>query len=865
VSINRLSTSFNFINKGVSLSSGEGDTSQNVRFVDDSPQWRYSIDGVDDGIRSVADTPDVSLADFMARPVKIAQYAWAVGAVPVENLLNPWQEFFSNRRVVNRINNFSLLRCRLCVRVLINGNPFYYGRMLVSYVPLHLYDQVSYVGTDSIDLITASQRPHIYLDPTNSQGGSLCLPFVWPDNSSHIPTGNIGALGILSFREMNSLRHANGGTEPIDVTVFAWAEDLVLSAPTLEPCAFLVPQAGQDEYGTGPISRPAGVIARIASSLRSTPIVAPYARATELAASTVSSIAQMFGYSRPNVISEITQMKPVFVGNLANTNVCDTSMKLTLDCKAETTVDTRVMGLSGADEMTITSITTRESYYNTFVWPQNAQPETLLFNAYVTPMMYQQAFDGSYHFTPTCFASLPFNQWRGTLRYRFQVVCSNFHKGRLKIVYDPVGVVSPPEYNAQYTRIIDISSERDFTIDIGWAARKSFLRIPPLVPDPNFSNTVPLPDGFPFSNGVIAVYVVNNLTAPNDSVINDVDVNCFMCSTPDFELVEPTDGKIELLSLFPNPTNPNLARNSLDSVPGREKLMSPPRSPFFDRLPDDGVPDKDLVLEPQAGPADDAPAPVAQESQDTICESVDVTDKTLHVLYGDPVVSLRQLFKRYSIYRLVGINPQNGNGLRRYTFSQYQNYRGYCASGSASTQQNGSIYAYNFVLPTLVSWFTPAYACVRGGMRYKAMVTGAQGNSNNNFILANRRSSDNIYFTDQNIFPSNVDGPRTIANYCPSGVAGQCITHTPDNGVIEYELPYYSPDRFQFGRYITKENIIDTQYRSDSYSLVNFGNFTTSFGGILLHSAAAEDYTLGFFVACPVMYQYANPSYYGGF
>ena len=153
------------------------------------------------------------------------------------------------------------------------------------------------------------------------------------------------------------------------------------------------PQA-TDEYGTGPISRPAGIVAKAAGALSKVPGIGMYALATQMAASTVSGIASMFGYSRPITLADIQPYKPTYLGNMANTNVPDTSQKLTLDAKQELTVDPRVMGLGSTDEMTIKSIAQRESFLTQFGWAVSDSAETLLWNSEVSPVLWHEIVTG---------------------------------------------------------------------------------------------------------------------------------------------------------------------------------------------------------------------------------------------------------------------------------------------------------------------------------------------------------------------------------------------------------------------------------------------------------------------------------------
>jgi hypothetical protein len=111
-----------------------------------------------------------------------------------------------------------------------------------------------------------------------------------------------------------------------------------------------------DEYGKGIISAPASAIAKAAGMLEAIPMIAPYARATEMVATKVGQIAALFGYSRPAVISDIVLQKPSPTGNLANVDAADAVNRLTLDSKQELTIDSRTVGLDGSDQMTIDSI-----------------------------------------------------------------------------------------------------------------------------------------------------------------------------------------------------------------------------------------------------------------------------------------------------------------------------------------------------------------------------------------------------------------------------------------------------------------------------------------------------------------------------
>jgi hypothetical protein len=151
--------------------------SQNVKFADTHPGYMQETPGDIDHIRDAALASDATLDEYFSRPLRIASIDWGVGGTLFQSL-NPWQLYFENARVINRIANYKLLRAKLHLKFTINGNAFHYGRIIASYNPLPADDSMTVNRTFvDADIVAASQRPHVYLDPTNSQGGEMKLPF----------------------------------------------------------------------------------------------------------------------------------------------------------------------------------------------------------------------------------------------------------------------------------------------------------------------------------------------------------------------------------------------------------------------------------------------------------------------------------------------------------------------------------------------------------------------------------------------------------------------------------------------------------------------------------------------------------------
>merc|ERR1712071_675903 len=233
------------------------------------------------------------------------------------------------------------------------------------------------------DLVQLSQCPHVFVDPTTSTGGELCLPYFNHFNNSCIPLGNYRKLGRIYVRTINALKHANGAGDKCTVSIFAWAEDAQLNvltsvdAPTLTPQSInsnvawaedaqlnaltsvdaptLTPQSGMEPKGkknsyarqdggaatagkeideansTGMVSGPATSIVKAANALSVIPQIAPFAMATSKVAGTVVNAAKALGYSRPPITKNPEPYRPTPASQLATTNTPDTAIKLTVD------------------------------------------------------------------------------------------------------------------------------------------------------------------------------------------------------------------------------------------------------------------------------------------------------------------------------------------------------------------------------------------------------------------------------------------------------------------------------------------------------------------------------------------------------
>lgn len=541
----------------VNINKSGSETAAAVSFSDTKPTWQYSVSNQLEATYSLADTTD-TVQSFFERPILTRTIEWPQDTALYETF-NPWEDFFENPRIINRISNFALLRCKLNVKFVLNGNAFFYGRVICSYTPLPDADNLTTLRSGvQQDYIEASQRPHVYLDPTTSEGAMMELPFFFFKNNMEVYSAEWRKMGLMSVSDLTPLRNGTQNSDPISISVYVWASDVHLSQPTsVEPLG-MVPQA--DEYVDGKVSGPATTLSRVAGTLSSAPMIGPYMRATEMAAQSIASIAKLFGYSKPRLLENPNLVRS-YLPAIANTNVADNCYGMGLDSKKEVTIDPRTVGLSGEDELSIVGIAKRECYINSFSWEQSNAVGDLLWNCRVHPAMFDKYGSApvEYHLTPSCFVANMFKFWRGSMEFRLQCVASQYHKGRLRVVWDPVSQDSD-EYNLNYQYVIDISQSRDFTVKIGWGQSTAYLEVPhPAEAAVPFSTSKL---GFQPTNGILSVYVVTELTSATDETPG-ITINAFTNMCDDFELACPINKPLEQLTIISGEVSKPLSNVSL--------------------------------------------------------------------------------------------------------------------------------------------------------------------------------------------------------------------------------------------------------------------------------------------------------------
>jgi hypothetical protein len=385
-------------------------------------------------------------------------------------------------------------------------------------------------------------------------------------------------------------------------------------------------------------------------------------------------------------------MKPQYLGNTANVDAPENIHKLTLDSKAEVTIDPRVTGLSAEDEMNLLNLVQKESYLTSFNFSSTHALNDLLWQCRVNPSLHG-TFQKEIHPTSMAFFMNYFNSWQGSIKFRFQIIKSNFHQGRIIVRYDPNSFGNAVvNYNVNYSRVVDISEEDDFEIVVGWGQKEPFLSVPSMDASNNwFSNSLPrLPiDSNREHNGVLEVNVVNELVSPLQN--QSISVNVYVSMCEDAKFADPVQQRLNAYHLWPE-VEPLMGQSGME------------------------------LKESGEGYCDDKPG--ESEKITTLTKSMPEADQMMNVFYGEIPTTLRELCKRYVLTRsyLCPISTWYNTWQQHSLLNKDLPYQtGYDPLGlDVSTIAGNVTLGYKSPL----AYFMPAYAGYRGAIRHKYVCLG---------------------------------------------------------------------------------------------------------------------------------------------
>lgn len=824
---------------GIATPQDAGESKEEIfRFMDENEGGDIGRPTNVYGLDNNANSQD--LHDFLKRPVKILNYQLASSNnVGDTTSLTPWASYLNNTYVKNKLRNFAFLRGDLHLKFVINASPFLYGAVLATYQPLQNlapHDLNPSFSTGTNWIMEKSQQPHLWIYPQNNEGGDMKCPFFLPKNWINLRSNQEALdMGFLDLIVVGKLASANGvTTNTVNIGVYAWMENVTLSGPTVAGTL-----QGKDEYK---ISNTASALAALAGSMTSIPAIAPFATATQAGAEMLAKGLAACGWTNTPDVSDIPGYKPTAFPPLASTEISYPVEKLTMDPKNELSVDPGLIGLDSHDELDLKYLLTKETFLGQGVWDTTRTPDDIIFSSRVTPHLYSiDATSGVYqlHMSPMMWVTSLFRHWRGDIIFRFKFICSPFHKGRVKITFDPMGDATTniantaATDNVTYTTLVDLGKDNDVEIRVPYLQAYSFLRSAL----PTGSGWTTSPYSW-FSSGTTGVY--NHVEGDDNGCITMRVVT---------ELTAPVAS-----STVPVFVSVRAAENF--------EVANPSSEPQFNN--------KFSLFKPQS-------ADVEYQTEESAVISLGEVSPAPNYRYlrnfGEQITTLRQLLRRSTFIegRMIP-TPFTSDNIQFHgeTMARIPRTYGFDPIGldTATAVLGVGQKPFCFAKTNPISWITNAFIGVRGSINWTLNVD-CQGAAIGNIVIT--RDPSDIANPKYNVYSANTSAQGSgfasaCYTYIRDGTAGMVVTNQQTQAGITFQAPMYNRYNFESAdttrgtNYGVGDDANTTQF---SYQ-VCFNTNTSSVAPIVQpatmrvfkYAGIGTDYNVHFFLHTPVVYLY---------
>jgi hypothetical protein len=369
----------------------------------------------------------------------------------------------------------------------------------------------------------------------------LEVPYVSPYLALDTTTG-VGDVGIVNIVVYSPLVAASGELSA-EYTLWAHFEDVELLFPTISNNA-IVPQSGgarrmrvgstvEDESPTeGPISSQLIKVSKATNILGEIPLLSSIATPVSWLSGVLARSAGALGFSTPLNLEHATQFQQRTFSKAINVSGSDNSINMALaeDNHLELLPS---FASSGIDEMSFHHSLSIPTFIATITWVDTQTPFQVLYGLGTAPTSFQFANAQGFDTTPTSYMANMFKYWKGSFKFKLKFVKTEFHSGRIMIVYVPgystLPVPALTQSNAAYLHkdVIDIRSLTEYEFVAPWV-----------------SNQPMLPTNI--STGGVYIAVLNELRHP-DTVNNSIQIIVEQSCCDDFQFAVPNN---EMLSPY---------------------------------------------------------------------------------------------------------------------------------------------------------------------------------------------------------------------------------------------------------------------------------------------------------------------------
>lgn len=438
------------------------------------------------------------MTDYISRVYPVSEFAWTSAQSNGDLIaeVNFPDVFYAFRGIQEKLSRFKYMRASINISIRINGTSFHYGKLIAAWSPCPVQDTSEQTLSDlTNNLVSVSGFPHVIVSAGMNEVVGLKIPFVYPYNYLDITEANAAKTPQckLFVYVLNKLR-CSDVVPPVNVTIFANLYDVTLcgycnelpQAITFPRTRYIVPEFKSHNF------RP---------------------KVREVVDGGVAQIEYMC-INNP-AEANVSKHKPTLlaVGNVPSSSKVDAEMEDYL-CPTD-----------------LREIASRPGLLGNFTMSGFESKGTTLYTIDVHPCVgtFKPYANGEMDFmTPLRYVSWPCKYWSGSIKYKLQIISSNFHSGRIQILYTPsntsLGGSTDTDTAFELTsHVVDIQCDSEIEFEIPWNSHLPVLSMNKEIITTNNCN------------GVIAIRVLNELTY-KETPTPDIEFNIWVSAGSDFKL-----------------------------------------------------------------------------------------------------------------------------------------------------------------------------------------------------------------------------------------------------------------------------------------------------------------------------------------
>lgn len=448
-------------------------------------------------IAGKADDPkEHTLDDMFSSWVRIYSGWWNSAAQPPYKgereldhslvTLNVPEVIVQDDLVQKKLAHHRFLKCDVEIELKVNALPTQSGLLFMTCLPLMCTGSTDqpYVRPEEADtgLAGITGIPGVYLNIEDSSSVKLNIPYIHPFTMFDMKSQYQQTLGSVAVYPIAPLLGPTT-SEKVHFSVYGRLTNVRLFGPCENPTPTLQPslssllecEIGKENNGWK-VSDIANTVSNVAGALTAVPVIGEVAGAVSWFGRMVGTAAAAIGFSKPNL-----QAAPNFVMRMATYGlqfVQGYVPSISLGAVQDNEI---ANDLIGEDEMSIAFLARQEAVLESYPLGLDSaanNPDKVLSTFFVTPVNNALVGDQSVYHTPLSWAASYFQYWRGSLTYRFRFIKTKFHKGRLRVTFEPGNfslTANAPKYNRCYTTLVDLASTSEVTFTVPYISSKEWL------------------------------------------------------------------------------------------------------------------------------------------------------------------------------------------------------------------------------------------------------------------------------------------------------------------------------------------------------------------------------------------------------